>query len=110
MRYPLCDQTVTVYRQDQGVQRFVVEGCFYRHREALVEIAEGVRREKTCLLVVPGEKFLPRVGDRICAGVGPEQVEWESLLPVYVPTLTELNYVEPQYWMGNICHIEAGRK
>lgn len=111
MRYPLCDQTVTLYRQEQGVaRRFVVEGCFYRHQEEMTETDSGLRLERKCLLVVPGEKFLPRVGDRVFAGIGPEEVDWDSFLPVFVETLTELNYVAPQHWMGAVCHIEAGRK
>ena len=110
MRYPLCDRTVTVYRLENGqVSRFVVEGCFYRHQEHMTEEVSGLRIDRKCLLVIPGEQFLPRVGDRVCEGIGPEEIDWDSLLPVYVPTLTELNYVAPQYWMGAVCHIEAGR-
>lgn len=111
MRYPLCDRTVTVYRQENGqIYRFLVEGCFYRHQEKLTETEEGLRHERTCLFVVPGENFLPRVGDRVYDGIGPETVDWETFLPVSIQGLGELNYVAPQYWMGAVCHIEAGRK
>ena len=111
MRYPLCDRTVTVYRLEQGsVRRFVVEKCFYRYETKLAEENAGLRMDRKCLLVVPGNHFIPQVGDRVFDGIGPETVEWNSFLPVFVESLTELNYAAPQYWLGKHCHTEAGRK
>ena len=49
-------------------------------------------------------------GDRIYDGVGPEQVVWESFLPVNVPGLSELAYATPWYWEGEYSHWEAGRE
>ena len=111
MRYPLCNRTVTVYRKTgDGVSRQVVNNCFYRYETAMTENEEGLRLNRTCLLVVPGDSFVPRVGDRVFDGIGPEQVDWQQLLPPLVEGLSELNYAEPQYWLGKHCHTEAGRR
>lgn len=111
MRYPLCNRTVTIYRYDQGnVQRYVVSGCFYRWQICQEEKNEGIRQDTKSLLVIPGEAFMPQVGDRVFDGIGPEAVNWEAFLPALVSGLSELNYVTPQYWQGKICHTESGRR
>lgn len=110
MQYPLCTQTVSIYRLEDGaVSRFVVKNCFYRYETRLTETAEGRRMDRTCLLVVPGSDFIPKAGDRVFDGIGPETVQWEQFLPVLVEGLSELSYVAPQYWLGAHCHTEAGR-
>lgn len=110
MQYPLCRQTVTVYRKEEdGVSRYLVNNAFYRYETRLTETEEGLRMDRTCLLVVPGNDFVPRAGDRVFDGIGPETVDWDSFLPVSVAGLSELNYAAPQYWMGRLCHTEAGR-
>ena len=103
---PLCDKTVTVYRKVDGqVERTVLTGCFYRYEDVLGE----ARFTRKCLLIHPGAtKFCP--GDRIYDGVGPEQVVWESFLPVNVPGLSELAYATPWYWEGEYSHWEAGNE
>lgn len=111
MRYPLCNRTVTIYRRvGDAVQRQTVDGCFYRWKVCQEETEEGIRQDTQCLLVIPGEGFMPQVGDRVFDGIGPESVNWEDFLPVLVPGLSELNYVAPQYWQGKLCHTESGRK
>lgn len=110
MRYPLCDRTVTIYRKVGAlVERFLVENCFYRYETKLCENEAGLTMDRKCLLVIPGNDFIPQVGDRVLEGEGPAEVTWEDLLPVYVESLTELSYVSPQYWLGKHCHTEAGR-
>lgn len=110
MRYPLCDRTVTVYRLTEGlVRRFVLENCFYRFETKLWENEAGLTMDRKCLLVIPGSAFVPQVGDRVFDGVGPEEISWNEFLPVFVESLSELNYVKPQYWLGKHCHTEAGR-
>ena len=104
--YPLCDRTVTVYRNENGqVNRRVLTGCFYRYEDVLTED----RFTRKFLLIRPGaEAFRP--GDRIFEGIGPEQVDWERFLPVAVPGLSEAAYATPWHWQGEIAHWEAGRK
>ncbi len=111
MHYPLCDRTVTVYRLcDGAVHRHIVHSCFYRWQICQQENEVGIRQDTKCLLVIPGDRFLPQVGDRVFDGIGPNSVNWEEFLPVSVPGLSELNYVAPQYWQGKLCHTESGRK
>lgn len=111
MQYPLCNQTVTLYRKTgEGVLRQVIPNCFYRWELLRQETDRGIWDDTRCLLVIPGDDPIPRVDDRIFQGVGPENVDWETFLPVNVPGLSQLNYVAPQYWQGKHCHTEAGRK
>ena len=96
---PLCDRTVTLYRSDGTRQ--VVENCCYRYRD--VQGADNFFRE--FLLIAPVEL---RPGDRIFDGIGPEQVDWETFLPVSVPGLSQAEYA--RYWdFPGLSHWEAGR-
>ena len=110
--YRLCDQTVTVYRLQAGkVARTVVEQAYYRWQVEQVTDELGSRQETLFSLILPGDhKLLP--GDRIYAGIGPEisAQQWGNFLPVAVSGLSQIQYVKPCYWQGEVCHIEAGRK
>ena len=113
MDYPLCVQTVTVYRlTPEGVSRQVIEGCFYSYRIEEETDEWGKRQETTFLLVVPGEVQHLCIGDRIFDGVGPEITaqQWQSFLPVQVPGLSQVEYLRPCYRDGRLCHTEAGKK
>lgn len=107
MTHPLCNQTVTLYHPTpQGVIRRVVTGCFYHWQQTC--LADGLE-ETTFLLVLPAGESVS-VGDRVLEGIGPEQVAWESFLPVNTQSLSEVAYVTPYYFMGRLHHTEAGRK
>lgn len=107
MKNPLQRQTVTLYRRSgDGVLRQVMENCFYSWQDCLAEEETGHRFERKCLLVAAGQ-ILP--GDRVMEGVGPEQVDWESFVPVNVPALSEIAYVSPKYLGDKLHHYEAGR-
>lgn len=104
--YPLCDRTVTLYRQEEDrVSRRVLEGCFYRFEDA----QNQERFTRKFLLIRPGAEEI-RPGDRVFDGIGPEEVSWENFLPVNVPGLSEAAYAAPWHWEGKIAHWEAGRK
>jgi len=104
-KYPLCDQTVTVYRREKGkVSRRVLEDCFYKFTDTV----ENDRFVRKFLLVLPGAEPL-RPGDRVFDGIGPETVNWEEFLPVNVPGLSQAAYAEPYYFLGKVHHWEAGR-
>lgn len=108
MIYPLCDQTVTLYRrQGENVLRRVLEGCHFSYRQVRKAQALGQREDTEFLLVVPGEAdILP--GDRILPGIGGE-ASWEELIPACIPGLCQVAYVRPCYLGGTISHVEAGR-
>ena len=103
--YPMCNQTVTLYRRvGDTVQRRVLHGCFYRYEDRLSQ-DRFVRR---FTLICPGiQDVLP--GDRVFDGIGPEQVDWESFLPVNVPGLAEAAFAGPWHLGGKVVHWEAGR-
>jgi len=106
MEYPLCNQTVTVYRLVDGqVCRRVLENCYL---EVSAKAVPGdCRQEQTFLLVVPGQETLVQPGDRVLPGVGPEAVSWERLLPVFVKELLVVSQVKRFYWEGAMSHLEA---
>lgn len=111
--YALCTQTVTVYRrQGENITRFVLEGCAYSWKQVREMDVLGCRKETKFLLIVPGDTQRVFVGDRIYDGIGPEVSveEWAGFLPVNVPGLGEVGYVQPCFWDGTLCHTEAGRK
>ena len=106
--YGLCRQTVTVYRQEAGqLQRLVVNGCYYAYEDVC---DENRRFDRKFLLVMPGvcQRVFP--GDRIYDGVGPEEVDWQTFIPVQVAGLSEVAYVRPWFYGGVMQHLEAGRK
>lgn len=106
MTYPLCDRTVTLYRNtEKGAQRYVLYNCYYRYTDVL----EEGRFLRKFLLVQPGA-FPICPGDRVLEGIGPEEIDWETFLPVTVPGLSQVEYAVPNYWLGQLVHWEAGRK
>ena len=106
LSYPLCNQTITLYRPaDDGVQRQVLEGCFYRYEDRVTED----RFVRKFILICPGKTEV-RPGDRIFDGIGPESVVWAEFLPISVAGLSQADYAAPWYWEGKIAHWEAGRK
>ena len=108
--YGLCDQTVTLYRRRGGsISRQVVDNACYSYQVRQVTDQLGTRQETVFKLIIPGDAEL-QPGDRVMAGIGPEQVDWNSFLPVTVPGLGQVAYVSPCYWQGVIFHTEAGRK
>ena len=110
--YSLCNQTVTLYRFDpEGIHRRVIRQAMYHYCTQQVRGEQGVTQERKFTLIIPGDAcLLP--GDRVYDGIGPvvEPSRWGSFLPVTVPGLSQVQYVNPCFWEGEICHTEAGRK
>lgn len=110
--YPMCHQTVTVYRKEgDTVMRRVAHGCYYRYEDHLSEDMEGLQFARKFLLIQPGrEAILP--GDRIMEGIGPQITaqQWYGFVPAAVPGLSQAAYARPWHWEGQIQHYEAGRK
>ena len=105
MTYPLCHQTVTVYRlEGDQVLRHVAENCFFRWKDQMHQDGQGLRPQRSFLLIQPGENPI-YPGDKIVAGVGPEveAADWERLQDCAVAA-----YAQPYFWQGALCHWEAG--
>ena len=111
--YGLCCQTVTVYRKEEdSVQRQVVDGCYLQIEDVQKEHLAGGLAERKFLLIMPGDRQRVYPGDRIYDGIGPEVDEnrWPMFIPATVPMLVEAEYVKPFCWQGQLCHVEAGRR
>ena len=108
---PVCDQTVTIYRKEDGkVLRWVVKGCYFQYESAQSWEAYGENRQRPFQLILRPCCKRPQFGDRILPGIGPEEVVWEEFLPCTTEDLVEVAYVIPWYWDGQLHHVEAGRK
>lgn len=102
MDYSLCARTVTVYRKtDGGLQRIVLPGCGYLHREEMKVDKVGQKHLRDFLLIVPGDReILP--GDRVLPGEGPEFTRWGELY--HIPALKT---VKTYTWEEAVCHREG---
>ena len=112
-QYPLCDQTVTLYRLENGaVVRWVERGCYYTSRTLQTETDQGIRRDRDFLLILPDKRRAVQPGDRVLPGEGPEigAQDWPRFIPAFVEELGQVGYVQAYYLHGRLCHVEAGRK
>ena len=113
MTYPMCCQTVTVYRENpDGIARTELPGCYIQWQEEVSYDRMGRQVERKFLLVQPGECQQVFPGDRVMEGIGPEitPAEWHTFTPELVVGLGEVAYAKPYCWQGVFCHTEAGRK
>ena len=108
--YSLCDQTVTVYRKvgDEVIRQVAENACLSAKYSTPPE-NYGKSLEKTFRLIIPGD-FPVYPGDRIFAGVGPVNVDWQGFLPATVPEVFEVSFAKPCYWDGEVAHWEAGNR
>lgn len=110
LNYSLCNQTVTLYRNDgTGIVRQVVENAFYTCKAARRTAQYGDVQADSFFMVVPGEEQRVRVGDRVFPGVGPEisAMQWDNFIPAAVTGLVIVKSVCPMYWNGAVCHTEC---
>lgn len=110
--YRLCNQTVTVYRAEDGkYARTVYDKAFLDFRKTQTVDKTGSKEANSFLLVIPGPKQAVFTGDRVLLGIGPEiksREEWSAFIPAKVNGLVVVSYVDPKYWNGEIVHTEAG--
>lgn len=107
--YPLCDQTVTLFRKEGNTtRRWEIRDCHFSYCPTAK--ADGLdRREDTgFLLILPGDGDI-RPGDRVCPGIPAEDLAWEDLIPACIPGVCQVAYARPFYREGRLCHTEAGR-
>lgn len=110
--YRLCNQTVTVYHQENGrYTRTVHKRAFLDHKKTNSVDKTGSKEANSFLLVVPGDHQTVFIGDRVMLGEGPEittREEWAAFIPAKVSGLVVVSYADPKYWNGKIVHTEAG--
>ena len=111
--YEKCDQTVTVYHreEDKTVSRAVFPRAFLDFKKTRNVDKTGSHEVNSFLLVIPCETCPVFVGDKVLLGEGPEvttREDWAALIPARVPGLVVVKYVDPKYWKGKMCHVEAG--
>ena len=96
--YSLCNQTVTVYHKEgDTITRTVHPRAFLDFCKTLTTDKTGSREANSFLLVIPGDSQAVFVGDKVLLGVGKEITtakEWTALVPVKVPGLVVVNYVD----------------
>lgn len=109
LNYGLCRQTVTVYqKRGEEILRKLSEGSYFSASVSTPTEPYGKSRVKKFLLIIPGEEITLRPGDRIFAGIGPEEVQWQAFVPAAVPEVFEVTFAKPCYWEGELSHWEAG--
>lgn len=111
--YSLCDRTVTLYRNQNGIpRRREIPNAYFQWQMQQTYDAFGQQSDTKFLLIIPGNEEMVYPGDRILEGIGPSlgAIRWEEFIPQNYPGLVEIGYVKPCYWEGQICHYEAGRK
>lgn len=110
--YSLCNQTVTVYHNENGVySQKVYNRAFLDFRKNETVSKTGSKEASGFLLVIPGEQIPVSAGDKVLLGTGKPvttREEWAALTPAKVPGLVVVQYVDPKYWNGKVCHTEAG--
>lgn len=111
--YSLCNQIVTVYHKNEtgSYTRTEFKNAFLDFKKTQNVDKTGSRESNTFLLVIPCASQCVFVGDKIISGSGPEIDSadgWAALIPAKVPGLVVVRYVDPKYWNGRICHVEAG--
>lgn len=108
----LCRQTVTVYRKEGDAYiRRVYDKAFLDHKKTQSIDKTGSREANTFLLVIPGSQQTVFVDDKVYDGIGPEiktAEQWRDFVPVKVPGLVVVKYVDCKKWGDTVVHTEAG--
>ena len=111
----LCNQTVTVYRKEEGAAKFaktVFEKAFLDFRKTVSTDRLGATESTSFLLVIPGSVQAVFPGDKVLLGNGPDIPSgdyWaKEFIPSKVDGLVVVKYADPKYWNGKIIHTEAG--
>ena len=109
--YRLCNQTVTVYHKEgDKITRTVHSDAFLDFKKTENVDKTGSKEVNSFLLVIPCSEVCVHPGDKVLLGTGEEitAARWPSFIPVKVPGLVVVKYVDPKYWSGKLVHVEAG--
>ena len=134
--YRLCDQTVTIYHQTGAGAGFscirtVFHGAFLDSQKVTTVDKTGSREGHSFLLILPSGwdnrpewmqpdaydaaiqtdgRFTLAPKDKVLLGEGPEitaREAWAALVPAQTYGLVIIRDVDPKYWQGRVCHVEA---
>ena len=109
--YRLCNQTVTVYHKEgDKITRTVHSDAFLDFKKTENVDKTGSKEVNSFLLVIPCSEVCVHPEDKVLLGTGEEitAARWPSFIPVKVPGLVVVKYVDPKYWGGKLVHVEAG--
>ena len=127
--YSHCDQTVTIYHQDKmskEIHRVVIHGAHLDFKRTQNTDKTGSKDASSFFLVVPESscRYVPpdaytgadgtytlAAADKVQLGEGPhlpDRAAWASHIPTLVNDLVVVQYVDPKFWRGERCHLEAG--
>lgn len=108
----LCRQTVTVYHRDgEEYIRKEYSKAFLDHKKTQSVDKTGSSEANSFLLVIPGSEQSVFVDDKVFDGIGPEistAEQWRNFVPVKVPGLVVVKYVDCKKWGSTVVHTEAG--
>lgn len=114
--YKKCNQTITIYHNENGVisHRVIEKGAFFDFKKVISTDKTGQTEANSFLLVIPSsvadvQPVYP--GDKVFLGYGEPvttAAEWAAFIPVKVSGLAVVRYVDPKYWNGSVIHWEAG--
>lgn len=109
--YRLCNQTVTVYHKEgDKITRTVYSDAFLDFKKTENVDKTGSKEVNSFLMVIPCSEVCVHPEDKVLLGTGEEitAARWPSFIPVKVPGLVVVKYVDPKYWSGKLVHVEAG--
>ena len=109
--YEKCNQTVTVYHQSgEAYTQTVYPNAFLEFQKTQEVGKTGSTEKSSFLLVIPTDKTILHVGDKVLLGEGKavaNREEWAALIPSKVSGLVVIRAVDDKYWRGKIVHTEA---
>lgn len=114
LNYSFCNQTVTVYRaalKEDGFEcrKAVYENAFLDFKKVVSVNKTGSKEVNSFLLIIKGNTDL-KPKDKVLLGLGEDiltREEWAKFTPSIRAGLVVIETVDPKYYRGNICHVEA---
>lgn len=114
LNYALCNQTVTVYRANHNGEfsctKTVYNDAFLDFKKVVSVNKTGSKEVNSFLLVIKGNADL-KPKDKVLLGEGEDiktREEWAKFIPSNRAGLVVIETVDPKYYNGEICHVEAG--
>ncbi len=114
LNYALCNQTVTVYRANFDGEFSCTKTVY--DKKAFLDFKKvqnvdktGSKESNSFLLVIRGDADL-KPKDKVLLGVGENittREEWTKFIPSNRAGLVVVETVDPKYYNGKICHVEA---
>jgi hypothetical protein len=113
--YSLCTQMVSIYHvEGSEVTRTVIYPAYLDFKKTETTEKTGSQEANSFLLVIPCHESPVAIGDKVMAGEGPvvdseDQLKWwRNFIPTKHVGLGVVKSVDPKYWNGEMCHVEAG--